>query len=65
MQVLRQLHHGLKEFIVQIAEEKVHKLFFAGGIRHAMPFYSHGVRQTVAMLFNDTPGMPEHLFNQG
>ena len=41
----------------QVATEKVHKLFFAGQAKYGKPEYSHGVRQTMFQLFNDTPGM--------
>ncbi|KAK9805101.1 hypothetical protein WJX73_007609 [Symbiochloris irregularis] len=39
-----------------IAKHKEHKLFFAGQVRPRELHYSHGVRQTVIKLFNNTRG---------
>lgn len=41
---------------MQVSSRKVHTLFFAGSTRDKTPEYSHGVRQTIAALFNSTPG---------
>ena len=46
---------------LQIDPEKVHKFFFAGQRRDSSTHYSHGVRQTVFRLFNNTPGKPATL----
>ncbi|BDA41514.1 probable glucuronosyltransferase [Coccomyxa sp. Obi] len=40
----------------QVRWDKQHKLFFAGGVRFDDVSYSHGVRQTLMLLFKDTPG---------
>lgn len=40
----------------QVNWDKQHKLFFAGGVRFDDVSYSHGVRQTLMLLFKDTPG---------
>ncbi|KAK9808075.1 hypothetical protein WJX73_003049 [Symbiochloris irregularis] len=39
-----------------MSDVKNHTLFFVGGARWDTPDYSHGVRQTLFRLFNDTPG---------
>ena len=49
--------HGSKPFFLgQVNWEKQHKLFFAGDVRFDDVSYSHGVRQTLMLLFKDTPG---------
>lgn len=35
------------------------KLFFSGSLSVKDVSYSHGVRQTLYMLFNNTPGEPK------
>ena len=39
-----------------MSDVKNYTLFFVGGAKWDVPDYSHGVRQTLFRLFNDTPG---------
>jgi len=41
---------------LQVAAVRDIRLFFSGGLSMKDVSYSHGVRQTMYMLFNNTPG---------
>jgi len=47
---------GNNHCLLQVAAVRDIRVFFSGGLSAKDVSYSHGVRQTMYMLFNNTPG---------
>lgn len=53
----RSYNSGNGLYFFQVSAVRDIKLFFSGSLSVKDVSYSHGVRQTLYMLFNNTPGM--------